>query len=294
MVKTEETENKLFPSIPPPNIPYDNALSSLDNLMVALIVTFNPDQRLLKSVEVLKNSVNYVVIVDNCSTDKSILLKLIEYCKTGFLTVLELNANRGIAGGLNYGVEYLKAKPKVAFVLTLDQDTILVENDLIRIIGEADRRFDNIGIISLGLKKGNSDEYKEIKHSNTSGNIVRMEVFNTLRFREEFFMDQVDYDFDYEVIKNGYRIVLADWFLIDHKLGVKRGKLIYEPPSRLYYIIRNSTVLLIEKKMSILEYGHQILYWSLSSILHDGIFQYFKILITGLIDGLTRKLGKKI
>ena len=113
-----------------------------------------------------------------------------------------------------------------------------------------------------------------------------------MKFREEFFIDQVDFDFDFKVRKLGYKIILADGYLIDHRLGVKVGKLSYEPKFRIYYIIRNSTVLLIEGKIPISNYVYQIAYWSLSSVLHYGIFSYLRIFMNGIIDGFSRKLGK--
>ena len=141
-------------------------------------------------------------------------------------------------------------------------------------------------------KTEKSIQYREINNIITSGNLVRAEVFINLQFREEFFMDQVDFDFDYEVRKLGYRIILADGYLIDHRLATRVGKLLYEPQFRMYYIIRNSTVLLIEGKIPITNYLWQIAYWSFSSILHDGIVRFSKIFIVGIIDGLSRKLGK--
>ncbi len=263
--------------------------------IVALIVTFNPDERLLRCVYSLAKSVSHVVIVDNNSTNKIFIEKLRSYSELSYLTILELDINKGIAGGLNYGINFIKNNFSREYVLTLDQDTILIENNLDEVIKEANKTFDKIGIIALGTNKIEKEiDYREIKYVITSGNLIRMEVFYNLKFREEFFMDQVDFDFDYEVIKHGYRIVLANGRLIDHRLGTKRGKLSYEPPIRMYYVIRNSTVLLIERKIPLINYAKQILYWTVPSLLHDGGVEYSRIFITALIDGLSRKLGKKL
>lgn len=260
--------------------------------VAVLIVTFNPDERLFLSLENVQKVTDKIVIVDNDSSDKS----FIEYIRSNFFkdrpTILEQKTNLGIAGALNHGVQYLKENFKVDYVLTLDQDTILLEDDLNKIITEANQRFDKIGIIALGERNTISVGYKEIKYVITSGNIVLMEIFNSLKFREEFFMDQVDFDFDYEVIKLGYRIVLADGYFIDHKLGIKWGKLTYEPLPRMYYVIRNSTVLFCEKKLPFMNYIYQILYLSVSSIFRDGVVKYSITLITGLKDGFNRRLGK--
>ena len=261
--------------------------------VVALIVTFNPNERLLLSLENLKSVVIHVVIVDNDSSDKS----LMDHIKTNFnekvLTILELSSNLGIAGALNHGIKYIKEQFNIDYILTLDQDTIIIQHDIDAVIRDANQMFDKIGIIALGMNKtGELIRYREIDYVITSGNLVRVEIFNILQFREEFFMDQIDFDFDFEVRKLGYKIILADGNLIDHRLGIKFGKLIYEPQFRIYYIIRNSTVLLTERKLPITNYVSQIAYWSLSSVLHDGIVSYSKIFIEGIIDGISRKLGK--
>jgi rhamnosyltransferase len=262
--------------------------------ITALIVTFNPDKRLFLSLENVQKIVNRLVIVDNDSSDKSFIGRIKSSFNENFFTILELPRNLGIAGALNYGVEHIKFNLQVDYILTLDQDTIIVQHEIDTVIRNANQRFDRIGIIALGMNKSEKTvNYREIKYVITSGNLVRIDVFNKLKFREEFFMDQVDFDFDYEVRKLGYRIVLADGYLIDHILGIKLGKLAYEPLFRVYYIIRNSTVLLIERKISIIIYASQIARWSISSILHDGIFKYFRTLITGVTDGLSKKLGKR-
>ena len=262
--------------------------------IIALIVTFNPDERLFISLEAVHRVVNQVVIVDNYSGDRSFMNLVKTKFNEDSLTILELPRNIGIAGALNLGVDYIKNNFKVDYILTLDQDTILVEKNLLDIIGDANGKFYGIGIIALGTNKiKKAIDYREVKYVITSGNLVRVEIFNDLKFREEFFIDEVDFDFDYEVRKLGYRIVLADGYLIDHRLGIKLRKLAYEPQFRIYYIVRNSTVLLMERKIPLTNYIGQIGYWSLSSILHDGIVRYSRTFIIGITDGFLKRLGKK-
>ena len=263
-------------------------------LIEGLIITFNPDERLLLSFENVQKVAKHVVIVDNDSIDKSFIDQLKNKFNKNSLTVLELPNNLGIAGALNYGVKYIKDNFITEYILTLDQDTIIVANDIDTVIYEVNQRFDNVGLIALGTNKTKkSIAYREVKTMITSGNLVRAEVFNSLKFREEFFIDQVDLDFDYELRKLGYKIILVDGYLIDHRLGTRLGNLPHEPLFRIYYIIRNSTVLLIERKLNLNSYIYQIMYWSPSSILNDGFSKYCKILITGIFDGLFRRLGKK-
>lgn len=270
----------------------ENGITESRTFIAALIVTFNPDERLFLSLESVQSIASQIVIVDNASGSKIFMSRLKSDFNKNNITILELHTNLGIAGALNYGVEYIKSNFKVDYVLTLDQDTVIVRQDISTVIIEANQMFDKIGIIALGtMKIEKTVDYREIKYVITSGNLVLMEIFNMIKFREEFFMDQIDFDFDYEVRRHGYRIILAEGFFIEHRLGIKFGKLLYEPPSRMYYIIRNSIVLFMERKLPLTNFASQIIYWSLSSMFHDGIIKFSRVLIKGIIDGLTRKLG---
>lgn len=261
--------------------------------IVILIITYNPDQRFLFSLETAKKVGNHVVIVDNNSNDKSFIKNIRENLDAKNITILELQSNRGIAGALNCGVKYIKDNFNIEYILTLDQDTIIVSNNIGTIITEANKRFDRVGIIALGTNDTKKlIDYKEVKKVITSGNLVKLEVFNSLRFREEFFMDQVDFDFDFDVRNLGYKIIIANGDLIDHRLGNKIGNLFYEPLDRVYYIVRNSTILLFERKISYSEYIYQILFWSRSSIINDGFIRYIKTFIKGINDAFSRRLGK--
>ena len=263
--------------------------------IVALIITYNPDERLFQSLDKLLGLLNKVVIVDNCSNSKVFINELKNKFNGNFLTILELSKNLGIAGGMNHGVEFIKNTFCVDYILTLDQDTILLTDNLFKIIEEANQIYDSIGILALGTHRiNNKSNYIETNYVISSGNLVDINIFNELKFREEFFMDQVDFDFDFEVRKRGYKIIIANDNLIDHRLGLKEGKLNYEPQFRVYYIIRNSTVLLMEGKLPIFNYLRQIINISRSATLHDGIFKHARTLIAGISDAFSRKLGENM
>ena len=262
--------------------------------IVALIVSFNPDQRLISAVKSLDGKLDNIVIIENNSTKKDVIKQLQNGLNNPNVVILELDSNRGIAGALNYGIEYIERNFSADYILTLDQDTIIMVHDLKNLIFEANKRWNNVGIIAMGSKETHRGHgYRERKYAITSGNIVSVEIFRKTRFREEFFMDQVDFDFDYNVRRLGYRIILAEGRLMDHRLGVKIGKLSYEPPTRIYYMVRNSTVLFVEGKLPLYMYINQILSWSLSSMLKVGPFKLFRILLKALFDALNRNLDQK-
>ena len=72
--------------------------------ITALIIAYNPDQRIVVSLEKLRYLVDFVVIIDNMSSDRSFLEELKIKYDEKFLKILDLNKNYGVASGLNKGI----------------------------------------------------------------------------------------------------------------------------------------------------------------------------------------------
>ena len=99
--------------------------------------------------------------------------------------------------------------------------------------------------------------------------------------REEFFLDQTDHDMYFRIREQGYLTISINCKLVDHKLGQKRWIKVlsnisrkpsdYEPPWRYYYIVRNSTKLLLENRLDFKTYIDQLRYWGIRIIFADGI-----------------------
>jgi len=89
--------------------------------------------------------------------------------------------------------------------------------------------------------------------------------------------------------------------IINHELGVPLSVSLriplfgnikaYEPAWRYYYIVRNSTVLLIERKIDIVFYLRQLLYYATPLIFCNGIMKFLKTFTLALIHALSKKLG---
>jgi rhamnosyltransferase len=110
-------------------------------------------------------------------------------------------------------------------------------------------------------------------------------------------MDQADFDMYSRIRELGYITLGIKCKLIDHKLGTRRWVPMlrryvpYEPPWRYYYIVRNSTKLLLESKMDIVKYIHQLLYWGTGILLVDGSRKLIKSFGLGIIHALLDELG---
>lgn len=256
--------------------------------ITALIIAYNPDQRIVVSLEKLRYLVDFVVIIDNMSSDRSFLEELKIKYDEKFLKILDLNKNYGVASGLNKGIEWIQNNKGSSYILTLDQDTIVLEKDLKVILHKVPAVYKkNLGLISLRLEQiKNKPEFYLADFAMTSGNIINVEAIGNIRFRDEFFIDFVDYDFSFELKRRNYTILFYNHKSLDHRLGIKRHGFTYEPPSRVYYIIRNSTIMLKERKIGISMYFREGIIYSVLLILQGRPFSALSCTFLGICDAI--------
>ena len=117
----------------------------MNNLIIAGIVSYNPDIDLLKkNIEALIKVNLNIIIVDNHSSN---IMEIREATKSeANILIYELESNRGIANALNSIMNYA-FDHNIKWVLTLDQDSIVPCNiiqDNLKCLKESN----NIGIIS--------------------------------------------------------------------------------------------------------------------------------------------------
>jgi rhamnosyltransferase len=283
----------------------EEGYSSEEYNVVAVIWTFNPDiSRLKKVLESIELQVNHIIIVDNNSSNFDQIKNLIENYKwLDKVTLIKLKYNSGVRA-LNIGMQYAIETLKPEFILLLDDDTIVRQDAVNKVLNSIKRSKLNkrIGVACLytcpGSKIGDLIIFSGPEMF--SGCMVRSSlVENGLRIREDFFLDQADNDFYEEIRKLGYFTVCYREDLIEHRLGhsIKlplRLPLVgstYEPPWRYYYIVRNSTVLLLERKIDSRLYISQILHFGVPIIIVDGFKKFLRALGLGLLHGILRRLG---
>ena len=281
----------------------------MSDTVCASIITYNIDEGILEVVDSIINQVDYVVIVDNASNEKTIeLLKQIENNEK--IHIIFNTSNQGIAKALNQAVKVAEDK-KLDWVLTLDHDSIcnenMIENMLnIKKICENNR---DIGILTPRIFEVNMQDYisnkntesyfTEVKDCIQSGSLIKLELFKKLgAFNEELFIYHVDYEFCKRVIENGYRIIQCNNTTLYHEEGYKIAKKLlwkktyYNNYSNLaiYYITRNTVYM--SKKYSIF-FSKRILKDFVYIILYDERRkEKLNYLRKGLLDGLINKFGK--
>ena len=187
--------------------------------LAGVVVLYEPDDSLLNNINSYIKYLDKLYVIDNSKESHKELFKdkKIEYTF--------YNDNKGIAKALNDGCK--KAiNDSFEWILTMDQDTFVPKEameEMIKYIKENDTSKD--GIITV-WHESNLDTVRPKEKIDypldemTSGEILNLNIFKEIgEFREDFFIDGVDMEYNLRLKKNGYRIVRLNNVSIDHNLG---------------------------------------------------------------------------
>jgi rhamnosyltransferase len=223
----------------------------------AVIVTFQPQlDELEQSLARLRPQVDALLLVDNASSEL-LLQGLRRLAREYVCLLLENSSNRGIATVLNQGVG--KARELGArFVVLFDQDSMVscefVAEELAchsrnageRKIGVVSPQIINrvTGVLSAAICGGDGEPLL----AQTSGSLMPVMVFDEVGpFREDLFIDYVDYEYCLRMRLKGWYVAFAGNAVLNHLPGKNsvvsrfgRTKYIADAnPTRHYYEVRN-------------------------------------------------------
>ncbi len=233
----------------------------------AIVVTYQPDEEFPERLDHIVQQVDKVVIVDNHSSE--ICLQMLRETVSQPMVHLIVNdENMGIATALNQGVQYA-SKCGYPWALTLDQDS-LVYPMMVKNLAAAysDCPFkENVGIIGANLQEqisgkvaiqekdyGNSS-WLEALGAITSGSLISISIFKRIGpFKDDLFIDLVDFEYCLRLRANGYKIIVATKVGMVQAYGdYKKKKLLWinkavrdYSPLRSYYRTRNGLFLVRE------------------------------------------------
>ena len=213
-----------------------------------------------------------IIIVNNNSTDESI-----NKLKNDFsnVIILNLDKNKGYAGGCNYGADHANGK----LLVFLNNDTEVEENWLTELINTIDNNpnissaqpkilnkknvneFDYAGasggfidkycypfargriFYSIEKDNGQYDDLKKIFWASGTGFITKKSIFkNVGGFDEQLFSHMEEIDYHWKCHLNGYAVYVNPKSIIYHIGG---GTLSYDSPYKTYLNHRNSMILLL-------------------------------------------------
>ena len=212
----------------------------------AVIVSYNCDKVINENINALKKQVGRILIIDNAST---IISKNILSANEGILIIYN-EFNEGIGRALNQGLDFAQ-KNNFKLLLTMDQDTVLCENAVQKMIDVLNV---DTSIVSVGPVYQTDEtstlnlQYVKVTYLITSGNLTCVDsAISAGGYNEELFIDSVDFDFALTLQEKGNRIAKVQNAHMKHFIGEKeKAKFLFlefevqsHSPLRHYYIYRN-------------------------------------------------------
>ena len=234
----------------------------MKNNVCGVIVTYNIGLKFYECFNAIINQVEKIVIVDNGSNEET--LNVLKDIKREYdIVIIYNNVNMGIANALNLGVKYALDN-KYEWLLTMDNDSKATENMVQVMLNCYETCFKSdknvVGMFPGYIEKitiqdkemcistlGNYS-YNEIGFDNTSGNLVKLDIFkNVGYFKEELFIDSVDHDFCMRVKEAGKKMIKVKNAKLLHNLGNMKVYNIFgikincsnHSALRRYYVTRN-------------------------------------------------------
>lgn len=287
----------------------------------AVVSTFNPHRAVLENCAALLGQCSDVVVVDDGSTaaDESIYAEL----EVLGCTVLRLRQNSGIAAALNSGIALARSRnPSLAFILTMDQDSLVQPGFVRGLEDAADAATDaglGVGMVAPGKVSGLPRRVVRTHHGVTigdepvqSGLLIPTACVDAVGpFNEQLFIDGVDSEFYLRAKARQLHCVIALDCSLNHALGTMvparlgpwpvrwRGQPLQVRTAstwRYYFIVRNRILLAAR-------FARQEPYWTARGLLTDlrhltivsvlapGRRQRLAAARKGLADGFRRKSG---
>lgn len=225
---------------------------------VALVILYNYDLSSVENIKSYAKQVDKVYAFDN--TEDVNKNKHVETFLKKVPNLVYVNGcgNQGLSYAINK-VGKMACNKGYRWMITFDQDSKADENMVERLMEFADEHdcIEKVGIISPIIKE------KELKYSEPaysysyvdwviqSGAMHNLDIFRKLRgYDNNIFIHQVDTEYCYRLMNNGYRIIRVNDAILLHNLSDEdvelkylKGKKYYInkfSPMRYYYIIRNN------------------------------------------------------
>lgn len=229
------------------------------SLIAGMVILYNPNLN-----EVLKNIVTYLPFIDHLyiidntvKPDENYLRTKLEELSSR-IEYIPNYANIGLAKPINI-IAKKATKKGYKMLLTMDQDSSynpIVAEKYFKYAVTLLSLKSEVAISSLNSSRnpmrnlGNEYHYHEVMRTNTSGSIFNLEVFNKIGGADErLFLDEVDREYCFRAIINGYKIYSFHNLSLTHNLGElkyvgylglfsKRYTELHSP-KRIYFIKRN-------------------------------------------------------
>lgn len=287
------------------------------NGVCAVIITFHPLPEVLVNLAKVRPQVEHMVVVDNGSRNEEVA-PFHEGSEELPFSLIENGENLGIAAALNIGVRWAKSQ-NCKWVVLFDQDSTVAEGFMAAMLSEFAARpaSQNVAIVvpcyvdkysgyPMPLDRNGKGQ---ILVARTSGSLIPLSLFEQCGlFREDFIIDQVDYEYCLRARELGYSIVQCSNTTLFHSLGERRryslGRLYlftstHHNAKRRYYIARNRLAIIRLYWNRYPTYCVNLILSTLKELIKILLaekmkFQKIKNTAVGILDGLHGRMGKTI
>ena len=284
--------------------------------ILAVIVSYNCDDKIIRCYNSIKKQVDKVIIVDNFSQDE----KSKQYLKrlSTEVEIIYNTKNYGIAKALNQAAVYATDND-YKWLLMLDQDSEFFPNTYGLILDSYKNMPNKEEVMLLApqykerikFSDKYNTEYNGIDNNKikwikdkliiTSGSLIKIEAFKQIGFFEEkLFMDRVDFEFCLRLSKYGYvsKIATNIFFICEFGNENKKYGLTISNYSatRRYFIVKNSIYILkkyffYSPKESLYLILRSGLFYAFVKIIlfENDKFNKIKNIYKGVFDGLLNR-----
>jgi rhamnosyltransferase len=280
--------------------------------LAATVVLYNPLINVTDNIKSYLEEINSLYVIDNSDQKDEELLEQIRNLSPK-CRLLVNPENFGIAKALNQAVE-LASNDGYEWLLTMDQDSRFYGNDYFVTFKESNTK-DHIAVFIPQVifnpceiepdKKITCKIYNEAFM--TSGSILNIGICQKIGgFESKLFIDEVDTDYYFKVLKHNFKIILIEGTYLIHTLGKeriihlpfhKKIRIFEHPPSRHYYITRNYLYLLRkyirEYPCLVLNRGRKVFFYKTvyGLLFHKNRGAVLKYTIKGIINFLGNNYG---
>lgn len=270
----------------------------------------------MEHVDRARRQVGGMVIVDNTPAPSSGDWLGTAVSGSEGVTLISNGVNAGVAKALNQGIRWAR-EAGFSWVLLLDQDTALFDDmvsTLIRAYSEFPER-ERLAVVGCSpfaedtpAENNGTRWWTPAKVVITSGTLLSLDAAVKIGpFREEFFIDCVDFEFCLRARAAGYRIVEILKPVMRHVIGsprrirwqwVARSSSNHRP-WRAYYITRNLVTVTREYLWKEPSWVVGAIYRRIKEMILLVLFeparrQKMKYVMLGFYDGLTRRFDRVI
>lgn len=281
----------------------------------AVVITYHPDPDLAQFVALLRGVAGAVLLVDNHSAPEE-LAGLRSLAEQSPVFLIENRENLGMGAALNQAVAWARQHTACEFLLFFDQDSSIAPGFVAELLAAYRRAPEPelVYLVAPSLKNKRTGQVQGPRRYNgvdlaaqTSGSLMPLRIFAMEGlFREDLFIDYVDYEYCLRLASRGYRLVHCPEALLLAQPGSVEQRTVsgfglittYNySPLRQYYLMRNRLWMLRTYAGHFPHWAARTTYGMFREVLHVLMFEQnrlakLRMWLRGALDALGSRFGR--